>query len=167
MYVGLIEKEPRVSVHLARMATADLALSDSLERDRSLVERPQPEARVGSHLLEQLIVLQQVRSLSRAKTGDDVLASKVDAVVEVTLEEAKFVVEDHRAVSPAGVGELIVLDDGEAGLFVEDTRQVLRVDREQKTAMSRALTCRGVDRRDSNAQRFERSFGADQRRDGR
>lgn len=103
---------------------------DALEGDRSFGERPESEGWIGAHLFVELIVLQQVGPLARPQVREDIFPSEVDPIVEVAAEEAKVVVENHRAVPTADVGELVLAEagDGEAGLLVEDAGQVLRDD---------------------------------------
>lgn len=138
---------------------------NSLEGDGSFVEGPKPEARVRPHLLQKLIVLEKVSPLSGSKTRDDVLPSKVDSVVEISLKEAKFVIENHGAVSSSSVGELFGsrLGDWESSFLVEDTGEILEGRRGREKSSASERNERG---RETDSQRFELSSDVDRQRDG-
>ena len=81
---------------------AHVVLVRRREQDGQLLERAQAEGRVAAARDEQLVALEQLAEVARLDGGDDrVAAHGVDAVVEVAVEQAELVVEDHGAVAAA------------------------------------------------------------------
>lgn len=70
--------------------------------DGCFVERAQPETRVLAARSEELVAVEEFGEVVLADgVDDDVAGDRVDAVVEVAVYNADFVVHDHGAVAAA------------------------------------------------------------------